>query len=90
MKPKMIYSIFKHHKIFNSVIISDFVNMMYDFFLSKIPFKIFFYYKTLFSNISVNISERMSGLMNKNIAICSIFKFTTVPMIGIFTRKMRI
>ena len=77
MKSTMITSISKNHKIFYSVVISDFVNMMHNFFRRKIPPQMFFGNKTMFKNITV-IIKRMFRFINRSIPL-KIFIFSIYP-----------
>jgi len=59
--------IFKQFKIFRSIVISDSIYMMNDFFRFKIPPKMFFYNKVRTSNIMGLCGKGVSRLKNVNI-----------------------
>lgn len=54
----------KQHKIFNAVIISNFVNMMNNFFSCQIPAKMFFHDKSMFKDVRIFSCVGMVGLIN--------------------------
>lgn len=58
----------KSHKIFRSIVIFSFVDMVANFFRHKIALNLIFYYKTMLKYISVRIFKRMIWRMNHNIS----------------------
>lgn len=72
VEPKMIHSIYEQHKIFDSVVIFDFINMMHNFFSSKISTHSFFHYKSMFENMMLFRWKRMLGFVDKNISFTCI------------------
>ena len=83
---KMFTVIFENLKVFYSIIISNFVYVVYNFFLRKKPIEVFLHYKAVLSNIAIFITSRMIWFFNNHISI-GIFSNSTLPVKIIFHRK---
>lgn len=70
----------KDYEIFNPVIVSYSVDMVYHFFGFKISPKMFFHYKTMFWDISMMFMERM--ILLKNIDISTISFYSSALVVG--------
>ena len=79
MKYSMFRSRGKDVKIISGVIGSVKINMMYDFFLFQIPFKMFFGYKIASFHIARFIRSMMSMKFYIKI-VTSFFNYATFPM----------
>lgn len=90
MRMKLLMStiIRKKFKIFTSIIISNAINMVHNFFRSKVTPKMFFHYKPVFQNIFTFTAKRMFGLININISIRS-FNSSTYPHVMFCARTLR-
>ena len=77
----------KYHKIFNSIIIFNFVDVVGRFFNCKKSPQMFFYDKTTFFNITIAISFWMKTLKNHNISFI-IYFYSTPPIRIIFTQNI--
>ena len=76
----MFSTVSKKLKIFYSIILAIFVNMMNDFFWLKESFKVFFHNQTMFKNISPAIRKRMLRFPDNKIT-CNSFNFPASPVV---------
>ena len=71
----MIFHMFrmikKKHKIFNSIVSIDFIDMMHYFFRLKVSSQVFFHNKTRTKNVTSHNGIRMFRFMNDNISLRS-------------------
>ena len=75
----MTIFVWKQIQIFRTIIISNTIDMMTFFFWSKMASKFFLHNKPMFVNITMFITKRMVGLMNKNITT-GLFFLSTFPV----------
>jgi len=75
----MLRKIGKKHKILNSIIVFNFVNMMNLFYLRKITTDVLFHYKTVLTNIPIFSTKGMVGLMGINVSLRR-FIFPSFPL----------
>jgi len=68
----------KQHKIINAIVKRVTVDMMDNFCRFKIPTKMLFHYKAMFSNISRFSNKRVVGFKNKKITMN--YFFTAIPI----------
>ncbi len=73
MKLSMGDFIRKQFKVLYAVVIANAVYVMDNLFGLKVAADMFFHHKTVFEDVSFNISKRMFGFMNKNISVGVIF-----------------
>lgn len=78
----------KSHEIFRSIVIFNFIDMMTSFFRIKQSTNLFFYYKTMFKNITIFSTKWM--LRRKNINISHLMFFNSAFPINIFFFIMNI
>ncbi len=88
MKFNMFRSIFKIHKIFNSIIKRIFINMVDNFIRLKISPNIFFHYQTMFIDI-LSTGIRMIRLVYEEILkfFTILYSFSTPPAPMFFSRN---
>src|SRR3990167_4294419 len=87
MKFFMFRHIFTKHKVFNSIISNNSIDMMNNLFWFKITPKILLHYKTVFINIITFITKWMNRGINHCIPIFT-FSYSSLPMRTIFTKSM--
>lgn len=83
----MFTTIRKQFKIFGSIIIFNFINMVNNFFGKKISPKFLFQNKPVISYVSFAFGKRMFRFMNKNVTLA--FLFSSFPIRMFYSRKTR-
>lgn len=66
---KMFFLRFAENQIFDSVIISNSVNMVYDFIFKKHPSNFLFHYKAMLKHPAVLMGRRMVGANNCDVSV---------------------
>lgn len=69
MKFCVRFTLFNYHKVFDSIIISNMINMVNNFGRFKISPQVFFHDKSMFFNKVVAIFKGVVGAINKNISL---------------------
>src|SRR3990167_4002782 len=84
----MFSNVGKQFQIFYSIITMNIINMMNNFFRSKITSDMFFHYKTMFKDITGFMCIRMVRIFYKDVSSL-LGTFTTIPIMMIFSSGER-
>jgi len=75
----MFRIVFQKHKVFNSIVVLNTIDMMNNFFRFNVASNVLLHHKTMFSNITLSATKWMGWIMNKYISI-RINNSSTLPI----------